>query len=586
MVQIVRSSGTRFLHVFALLCAGGAVGATDVGEKAPRFVVKDIRFVSRELADFGAKKAFVVAFLDRHCPVAAKYAPRLEELWRQYRSRNVVFLGIYAAPSETVVEIAADALERGITFPVHRDFDQTAVAALGITRTPEVVVLDAAHVLRYRGRIDDQFRVAGAAPKVRVRSLADALDAVLEGKNPAIAETSVEGCRITGLDRSWKEGVTYAEHVAPIIARHCQPCHRPKQAAPFSLLDYEDASRHARRIAEVVAERRMPPSFKDPRYGEFANHHALTAEEIAQVVSWARSGAELGDPKKLPEPLAWPDSEWGIDSPDLILSSPKEFEVPATGYVDYKYVDLDYEFEYDTWISQIQVLPGNRRVVHHANLYARTPFGNILVTGHVPGGDVTRYGKNAGIMIPRGTKLSLQIHYTTTGKVERDRTRVGIVYPKEPIHRRVQCLFLINNKFEIPPHATHHEVRHRGELRRDAVGLALFVHMHLRGKDMTFRAQYPDGRTELLLSVPNYNFDWQLAYRWNVGEKRFPAGTVIETVSHYDNSEFNPFNPDPSATVREGRQSYHEMNYGFVFYHDEGEKLDIRVDPNTGRAVK
>ena len=149
----------------------------------------------------------------------------------------------------------------------------------------------------------------------------------------------------------------------------------------------------------------------------------------------------------------------------------------------------------------------------------------------------------------------------------------------------MRCLTAVNSKFEIPPGDLAHEVRAKATLSRDVTGLGLYVHMHLRGKDMTFVARYPDGRDEILLSVPNYSFDWQMSYRWAEGAARFPAGTAIETISHYDNSPLNPFNPDPTQTVREGRQTFEEMNYGFFFYVDSGEKLDIEVDPKTGAPV-
>lgn len=569
-----------------------------VGSKIEKVTFKDIRWVERSLADFGERKVIVLVFTDARCPVAAKYAPRLSALAKEYEARGVQFAGIYASAADTVVGMAADALEKKLAFPVYKDFNQSSVKALGVTRTPEVAVLDSGRILTYRGRIDDQFRAAGEAPVPGREHLREALDAVLAGKKLEVAETTPEGCLLSPIAPADFPGVNYAEHIAPILQRSCQECHRPGQPAPFSLLSYEDVSRRASMIREVVEERRMPPAYNDPRHGHFINVRSLSEDDIHAVRAWAAAGAPRGDLARAPKPIAWPSSAWRIGEPDLVLEIPQETRVPATGFVDYKYPVLapagstdgeDYVFAADTWVQGIQILPGNHAAVHHANLYIvlPPPLEKIptFLTGHVPGGEVTRYGKNAGVLVPQGSRLRLQIHYVTSGKETTDRTRVGIVYARETIRWRTKCLMLINNKFKIPPYDPAFEMTARGTFADDALGIGLYIHMHVRGKDMTFLARYPDGKSETLLSVPNYSFDWQISYRWPQEGKRFPAGTVIETVSHYDNSPLNPFNPDPSKTVREGQQTHHEMNYGYFFYIDEHENLEVDVDPKTGRAI-
>ena len=574
-------------------------GPPKPGDRIEKVSFKDIRWVERTLSDFGERKAIVLVFTDARCPVAAKYAPRLSDLAKEYEPRGVRFAGVYSNAADTVVGMAADALEKKLAFPVFKDFDQSAARAVGATRTPEAAVIDAEGVLRYRGRIDDQFRAAGEAPGPGRQHLREALEAILAGKAPDPAETTPEGCLLSPIPKVELPGVNYAEHIAPILQRSCQECHRPGQPAPFPLLTYEDASRRASMIREVVEERRMPPAYNDPRHGRFVNMRSLSEEDINRVRAWAAAGAPSGDLARAPKALDWPKSEWLIGEPDLVLQMPEEEVVPATGFVQYKYPVLSpegsgagaaYVFPEDTWVQAIQILPGNRAAVHHANLYILLPppLDKIpsFLTGHVPGGEVTRYGKNTGIMVPKDSRLRLQVHYVTSGKEVRDRTRVGLVYAKETIRKRTKCLMIINNKFKIPPYDPAFEMSAKGTFADDAIGIGLYVHMHLRGKDMTFTARYPDGKTETLLCVPNYSFDWQISYRWPDEGKRFPAGTVIETVSHYDNSILNPFNPDPSKTVREGQQTHQEMNYGFFFYTDEGEKLEVEVDPRTGQALK
>ena len=612
LLALLATCGPRFAGLRAAEASAGAPGprALKIGERVERLSLKDIRWVERSLEDFAYAKALVLVFLDTSCPVAARYVPKLNTLAREYERRGVLILGVNSSPGDTLLAMAADALEKKIEFAVFKDFDQSAMRALAVERTPETVLLDAGRVLRYRGRIDEQYRPAGESPSEGRKYLREALDAVLEGRLPSVPEAAAEGCRITQRQSPSRPGVNFSEHIAPILQRRCQECHRPGLPAPFPLLEYEDAARRSSSIREVVEERRMPPSYNDPRHGDFVNRRALTEEEVETIAAWVDAGAPRGDPSKLPQPIEWPASEWQIGEPDQILAMPREFEVPTTGYVEYQYADLArapaesssgagtvaggvasevYQFPHDAWVQSIQILPGDRKALHHANLYIVPPAPAdarpMFVTGYVPGGEVTRYGDGCGILVAAGSRLRLQLHYVTSGRALRDRTRVGIVFAKGIVERRTRVLMVINNKFEIPPQDPAYEVRGSGRLARDTVGVGLYCHMHLRGKDMTFIARYPDGSSETLLSVPNYDFNWQMSYRWAEGRKRLPAGTVVETISHYDNSRLNPFNPDPSSTVREGQQTYQEMNYGFLFYTEADESLGVEVEPGTGRPL-
>jgi hypothetical protein len=241
-------------------------------------------------------------------------------------------------------------------------------------------------------------------------------------------------------------------------------------------------------------------------------------------------------------------------------------------------------------VQGIQILPDNNRVVHHCNLLAYTVDENgkrhgFFITGKVPGAQpLNMEGTGIAVHIPKGTKLVFQIHYTSTGQPESSTISLGIKYYRGIVQKRMRNFLVADYDFAIPPGDPHHRVVNAKTLEEDAVGIGLFSHMHLRGKDMSFFAHHPDGKKEHLLSVPNYSFDWQIGYEWERGKKRFPKGTKIEVVAHYDNSAFNPYNPDPSDTVKEGRQTYHEMLNGFFFYTGADEKLNIRVDPKTGKG--
>ena len=267
-------------------------------------------------------------------------------------------------------------------------------------------------------------------------------------------------------------------------------------------------------------------------------------------------------------------------------SAPGEY--PADGTVPYQYVILPYQFLQDTWVEAIEIKPDNERVLHHCNL-ARVKIGEKFsqdgfVTGYVPGGDPMVLDVGTAVRIPAGSALVLQAHYVTTGQPEVDRLRVGLRFPRVPVQKELQVAIVADFRFAIPPGAMAHPVRAQRALKDDAIGIGMFVHMHLRGRDMVVTAEH-DGADETLLVVPNYNFDWQQSYRWVPGERRFARGTRIRAVAHFDNSAWNPFNPDPTQTVRFGLETTDEMMYLFLFWVAANEALGLQIDAKTGHVA-
>ncbi len=576
------------------LAVGGRADAAGkeikIGAPIGNLTFKDIHYLPRSLNDFSGKKAFVLVFTNTTCPVVQRYLPALNEMDKEYRDQGVQFVAVNVGEEDSIVGMAAQAVKFGVEFPFVKDFEGACARAVGARRTPEVVVLDGQRTLRYRGRIDDQYRLGGTKAEPGRRDLKEAIADILAGREVRVKETPVDGCLITFPgERKPKVALTYAEHIAPLIQKHCQECHRPGTPAPFSLLTYKQVAAKGETIAEVVAEQRMPPWYASPEHGPFVNRRGLSAEERDRVVQWVRAGMPLGDESKLPKapPAANPDGDWLIGKPDMILNT-KEETLPASGDIAYKYAVLPYVFPEDTWVQGVQILPSNRRTVHHCNMaYFNTKEGfkkQNFVTGFVPGGSPMLLTDGVGFKIPKGSALALQIHFVTTGKEEKSHISVGIKYASGPIRKRIHFVLLENKHFAIPPGAPAHPVIDTKVLDEDSIGLGLFAHMHLRGKDMIFKAHYPDGKSETLLVIPNYSFDWQMPYVWAPGAKQFPKGTRIECIAHYDNSPFNPFNPDPKATVKDGPQTYHEMHNGFMFFVHAHEKLNIVVDPKTGKA--
>lgn len=579
------------LVVFCAVCVASPVHGAEsarIGDAAGKLKFTDIRSLPRTLDDFGKKKAYVIAFVNTTCPVAQRYLATLQEMEKEYRSKDVQFLALNSADDDTLIAMATQAVKFDIDFPFGKDFDGACAKKLGVTRTPEVVVLDTEKTLRYRGRIDDQHRLNGARKDATSKDLKNALDAVLAGKNVEKAETEVDGCPITFPKARKAKDVTFAEHVAPILQKHCWQCHREGGSAPFSLTNHKQAAARADALAEVVRDQRMPPWFASHDYGPFMNKRGLSDEEKSVLADWAKSGAAAGDLAKVPAPPKNDSGKWLIGEPDLVLKS-GTFDLPAKGDIPYQYAVLLHVFTEDTWIQSAQITSDNPAALHHCNMaHASLTEGfqeSNFITGTVPGGEPMALEDGLAVLIPKGSVLGLQIHFVSTGKPEKCRVSVGLRYPRVEVQKRMRHIQLADRRFAIPPGAPAHKVSASRVLDEDVTGVGLFSHMHLRGKDMTFLAHTPDGKTDTLLIIPNYNFAWQVPYHWETGKKQLPKGTKLECIAHFDNSPFNPFNPDPRATVRNGPQTHHEMMYGFFFYTSASEKLGLKIDPKTGAKM-
>jgi hypothetical protein len=559
-----------------------------IGAKVEDLQFKDIRAVRRSLDDFPQAKAFVLVFVDTGCPIVQRYLPTIEKLHAEFAPKGVAVLAANSSAGDSIGAMAAQAVRFECTFPFVKDFDGSCAKALGVTHTPGAVVLDTERKLRYRGRIDDQYRPGGARSAPTRSDLRDAVVSVLEGKAVERPETPVDGCPITFAEAPPAKPLTYAKDIAPILKARCQECHRPGTVAPFALQTYDQVTRKAKAIAEVVTDGRMPPWHAAPDHNEFVNRRGLSSEDRDALLAWLQSDRPQGDDRDLPAPLP-PAGEWRIGEPDRIITG-FEQTLPATGDVPYQYTVLPTLFAHDTWVQGIEIKPDNPRVLHHCNM-AYVRFGEKFsagnfITGQVPGGEPMRLDRGVAFKIPAGSLLALQIHFVTTGKPESCRISVGLRYARESVQQQLKHVMLVNTRYTIPPGAAAHPVSASRELACDAIGIGLFAHMHLRGKDITFTAQHPDGKKETLLLVPNYSFDWQQPYRWEFGAKRIPKGTRLTCLAHYDNSAFNPFNPDAAATVKDGPQTYNEMLNGFVFYVDANEKLNLIIDEKTGGVKK
>jgi peroxiredoxin len=543
-----------------------------VGQRVESFSLKDIHRRPRSLDDFKDKKLIVVAFLDTECPLANLYLPTLVELHKQYSEKGVQFLGINSSSQDSFIEMSAHAQEREVPFPILKDFDQSVAATLGAKRTPEVIVLDSGRTVRYRGRIDDQFGIGYRREKATQHDLRDAIDQALAGKEIAKAETEVSGCVIERAQRTQlKEEVTYAKQVSRLLQKHCQECHRPGEIGPFSLLTYDDAKKRAARIREALIEQRMPPWYADSRHGKFLNDRRLPQEELDTLIAWIDAGTPRGDDKDLPPPLKFVKG-WKIGEPDKVFTMEKEFTVPATGVLNYQRFTVDPGLKEDTWIQAAECRPGNRAVVHHILVYvlkpgSRNPYSPdgtaATLAGWAPGDMPAIYPPGTARLIPANSKLLFEVHYTPNGTEQTDRSSVGVIFAKKKPERVAETNILANLTFKIPPKEGNVKGKMVFTFPEDALVLSFMPHMHLRGTSAKYVATYPDGRTETLLSVPDYDFAWQSVYRF-AEPIRIPMGTKLTWSGTWDNSPDNPRNPDPTKEVIWGLQTWDEMQNGWM----------------------
>jgi hypothetical protein len=380
--------------------------------------------------------------------------------------------------------------------------------------------------------------------------------------------------------------VTFSKDVAPILAKNCQGCHRPGEAAPMSFLTYQQVRPWAKAIKEAVLLKKMPPWFADPHYGKFRNDRSMAQKDVDTLVSWADLGAPEGNPKDLPKPIEFVDG-WNIGKPDLVFEMPEAFNIPASGTIDYQYIILPNKFTEDRWVQMSEVRPGNRAVLHHVIAFVRDPKskwmrdhepGKIFVpekrkngedgspsdmlAGFAPGTPPTVLEPGQGRLVKAGSDVVFQLHYTANGKAAEDRTRIGLVFCKEPPKERVLSIGASNNKFAIPAGDANYRVDSELELNHEVKLTAMLPHMHLRGKDFEYRLVFPTGETQTILRVPRYDFGWQLWYQPDQ-DLVLPKGTKISCTAHFDNSANNPANPDPSKVVKWGDQSWEEMMIGF-----------------------
>ena len=501
-------------------------------------------------------KLLVLAFSGPDCPVSKLYKPRLDRLSKDYGPRGV---RIRTVSSE----------------------DQNFVALFDPERTTEAFVLDAQGVLRYRGAVDDQYGIGYTKDAPTKNYLVDAIEALLAGKPPAVPATEAPGCAVEKAARSPSPPVsgqiTFHKDVEPIFQKRCVECHRPGEIGPFSLLQYGKAKPSAKQIKEVVVKRRMPPWHADPKIGEWSNDRRLSAREVDTIAAWVDAGAPEGDAKDAPAPRKFLEG-WQIGTPDVVYSINRKETVPAEGTIPYRHFLVPTGLREDKWVQAVEIRPTARRVVHHALAFAIYPLARMKeqflgsFSGYLgiflPGDSLVVYPEGMAKYVPAGATIGFQIHYTATGEAAEDQTQIGLIWAKGPPKHEVLSHSATNSTFRIPPGAADYPLEATYKFDQDARILSLMPHMHVRGKAFKYVAVTPDGKEEVLLDVPHYDFNWQTSYRFKE-PKAVTKGTQLRAYAIFDNSKDNPFNPDPTKEVRWGPQTWEEMLVGYLDYVKE-----------------
>jgi peroxiredoxin len=541
-------------------------------------------------------KAVVVVFLAAECPMSNGYLPALSDCAKKYADSGVTVIGVFPDPDTTAAELATHAKEYKIPFPVFRDSEQVAVRALGAKITPEVVVLDDKFTVRYRGRIDDGYTARlKQKPMVKRHDLTLALDELLAGKAVSMPEAKAFGCPIALGEKkpdATDAPVTFYKDVLPLLQSHCQACHRPGQVGPFALTSYKEAAKWGELCLEEVKARRMPP-WKPAPNPLLVGDRSLPADAMKTIEKWVSQGMPEGNPKDAPAAVKYSD-DWTFGEPDLILEAPADAVVAAKGPDLFRVMVFPTNYTEDKYIVAMEVKPSNPRVVHHTVQLLDTtgaarrlaaeadknkkpddpdrgpgyivnmgfgffPDFTNLLNGWAPGMLPKMFQEGIGQRMPKGADICVQFHYHRTGKVETDRTKVGVYFAKKPVTEQFVSIPAPALFWSIPPGEKNYKVDSSWRMTDDAVVYRLTPHMHLIGKDIELLATPPGEKERTLIRIPAWDFNWQEQYELKEPLK-LPKGTILHVRGTYDNSADNPNNPNsPPQVVRLGEQTTNEM---------------------------
>lgn len=562
----------------------------------------DTRVPQQLVGSFESKqtKALVVVTFSTICPLAKRLIPTLNDLQSKHLRDDVQLIALFPNGMDDIQSIADYAIDAELEFPVFQDDPNNPWhEELQLTKTPEVVVLDTQDgydisKVIYRGQINGQW-FGGGANNNKQNFLATALESFLANEPITLAETAASGCEIAKdapRDLSAYAEVTYYKDILPLLQSSCRSCHRDGEPGSelFASFDsYETVASVAGIMLSRIENRLMPPwhasMSTDSELGGFKGDVRLTDDQIDMFRAWVINGTPAGQKEEAPQPLEWPPSDaWQIGEPDFIFPMPEPYVVPKHRVDEYQYYRVEADFPEDRYIQAIEMQPGNKAVVHHmgaiigkstlrtlnANqallkLYGLTGNKIKKIGDYIPGDpfNARTYPEGYALKLPAHHDLFFEMHYTPTGREERpDLSKLGIIWSQDQPEHVIETKVFNRKDLRIRPHVQHYEKTSHYQFETDVLIHALAPHMHYRGKDFTlFKIENLGTSYEtrsLILKIPAYDFNWQRTYEF-VSPLRLRAGDVLQSVAHFDNSHYNPNNPDPEAFVRFGLLSEQEM---------------------------
>jgi mono/diheme cytochrome c family protein len=550
-----------------------------VGRLVADVAFTDLAGKTGKLSDYRDKTCLVVALTDPGCPLSQKFIPALARLEQEYAAKGVAFLFVNPLAGD------ADAMKKDAArFRGRYVADPKLAAAVGATSTTEVVVLDPARTVVYRGAVSDQYGLGYALDAPKQPYLAAALDDVVINRAPRVGATTAPGCEVVP-PAAPPTPLTYHARVERIVQENCVECHRPGGTGPFALETYDQLVARRAAVKRAVSDKVMPPWYAAaPAAGEhtpWLNDRSLTPADRADLLAWLDGDRPKGDPADAPRRRTF-ETGWLIGKPDAVFELPEPQPVKAEGVMKYVNVNVPTGYDEDKWVVAMEVQPTARQVTHHVLVFAARPGdptrgeGEGFFAAYAPGSAPLTYPDGYAKRLPKGSALRFQLHYTPNGTASEDRTRVGMIFAKGPPRHEARVAALVNGKFTIPPGDANYKITSDPSFLPPRIMqpawfaparvLAFFPHAHVRGKAARFELPGEKGApARTLLDVPRYDFNWQLEYRL-VEPIPVPAVSKLVYTAWYDNSPNNPANPDPTVPVRWGPQTFNEMHLGYVEY--------------------
>jgi len=561
LARALSMKSIKFSLLLATFGLFSAANAQPVGD----FTLLDHQGKSHQLSWYGDHKALVISAQANASDVVRQNAQALQGLNQQLGDQEAVFFLLNSQVKDNRASIAAEAAKFDYQLPILVDEAQLVAESLGITRVGETLVINAA-------TMEVVFRGPSDTPE-----FTHALQATIAGNPPTPTTLPLTGQEIAFPSRAQhnKSAISYTADIAPILKDNCVSCHHDGGIGPWSMNGHAMVRGWSPMMREVVMTRRMPPGQIDPHVGKpIAEVAGLTVAEQQKLVHWIDAGSPFDGERDPLVALTFDNPKFSLGKPDMVFKVPAQ-TIPATGIVDYRYVPVELNLDKDVWVSAMEFVPGDRQVLHHVIAYLSSPADKTVkgrdngsargdsVGGFAPGRQPDAFRDNSGRLIRKGSNLLLQMHYTTSGRETVDETEVGLFIHDKPPAYIMSGGVAGQRRFFIPAYSKEYKIQGEQLIERDAYLYDMTPHMHFRGKYMSYTAEYPDGSSEVLLSVPKYDFNWQFNYP--LAEPLFlPAGTRLIAKGAMDNSERNPSNPDPSKPVHFGLQTKHEMFFGFT----------------------